>query len=124
MGRLRQDNLPKHLYRHPLNHAYYYKNPGMPKMANLGKDRTAAVQLAKVLNTRYRTQLERRAIRAEAAVDVDSPAFEAAVEAFVEKYIADYYLKQSTADLLRQRRKRLVRPIGDVQCVVVEARRS
>jgi integrase len=120
MGRRRHDELPKHLYLHSLNHSYYYKNPGMPRKANFGKDRTTAVQLAKVLNTKYRTQLEQRSIRLEAAIDVGSPPFEAAFEEFVEKYIRDYRLKQSTAALLQQRRKRLSKQIGNVQVATID----
>jgi len=120
MGRPRKDKLPKHLYRHPLNHAFYYQNPDMPRKANLGKDRAAAIQLAGVMNSRYRTRLEQQAIRLEAAIDIGSPPFGEALEAFVERYIADYRLKASTAALLRQRRKRLAKQIGDVQVAVVD----
>lgn len=120
MGRRRRDDLPKHLHLSTLNHAYYYKNPGMARKANLGKDRTTAIQMAKVLNTKYRTRLEQQAIRLEAAIDVGSPRFGTALEQFVERYIADYRLKPSTAALLHQRRKRLSKEIGDVQVATVE----
>jgi hypothetical protein len=52
---------------HPLNCAYYYKNPSMPAKANLGKDQEAAIRLAKSLNQRYRLRIEQRATRVEAA---------------------------------------------------------
>lgn len=120
MGRRRRDDLPKHLHLSTLNHVYYYKNPGMARKANLGKDRTTAIQMAKVLNTKYRTRLEQQAIRLEAAIDVGSPRFGTALEQFVERYIADYWLKPSTAALLHQRRKRLSKEIGDVQVATVE----
>ena len=120
MGRRRRDDLPKHLHLSTLNHAYYYKNPGMAKKANLGKDRTTAIQMAKVLNTKYRTRLEQQAIRLEAAIDVGSPRFENALEEFVEKYIIDYRLKPSTAALLHQRCKRLGKEIGHLQVAVIE----
>lgn len=48
----RKNALPKFLECHPLNRAYYYKNPGMATKANLGKDRAAAIRLAKSLNSR------------------------------------------------------------------------
>ncbi|MGH8195744.1 MAG: hypothetical protein ACREQ8_15290 [Woeseiaceae bacterium] len=120
MGRPRRDYLPKHLYLSTLNHAYYYKNPGMPRKANLGKDRSTAIQMARVLNTKFRTQLEQRAIRLEAAIDVGSPIFEGALKEFVERYITDYRLKQSTAALLRQRRNRLCNEIGDIQVATID----
>lgn len=120
MGRRRRDDLPKHLHLSTLNYAYYYKNPGMPRKANLGKDRTSAIEMAKVLNTKYRTRLEQQAMRLEAAIDVGSPRFDSALEQFVEKYIADYRLKPSTAALLNQRRKRLSKEIGNVQVATIE----
>ena len=76
--------------------------------------------MARVLNTKYRTQLEQRIIRLEAAIDLGSPPFATAFEQFVEKYIADYRLKQSTAALLHQRRKRLSKQIGDVQVATID----
>jgi hypothetical protein len=120
MGKRRRDELPKHLYLSTLNHAYYYKHPGMPRKANLGKDRATAIQMARVLNTKYRTHLEQRAIRQEAAIDLGSPPFATAFEQFVEKYIADYRLKQSTVALLHQRRKRLSKQIGTVQVATID----
>src|SRR5690606_2862908 len=120
MGRHRRDDLPKHLYLSTLNHAYYYKHPGMPRKANLGKDRATAIQMARILNSKYRTQLEQRTIRLEAAIDLGSPPFANAFEQFVEKYIADYRLKQSTAALLHQRRKRLSNQIGTIQVATID----
>lgn len=120
MGRHRRDDLPKHLYLSTLNYAYYYKHPGMPKKANLGKDRATAIQMAKILNTKYRTELEQRTMRLEAAIDLGSPRFATAFEQFVEKYIEDYRLKQSTAALLHQRRKRISKQIGDVQVAAID----
>ena len=120
MGRPRRDDLPKHLHLSTLNHAYYYKNPAMSRKANLGKDRTTAIQMATVLNTKHRTRLEQQAIRLEAAIDVGSPRFDDALEQFVDKYISDYRLKPSTAALLHQRRKRLSKEIGNVQVATVE----
>ena len=79
MGRRRQDDLPKHLYLHPPNRVYYYKHPGMSRKTNLGKDRTTAIQLANVLNTKYRTKREQEAMRLEAAIDVGSPLFDIAL---------------------------------------------
>jgi len=120
MGRPRHDELPKHLYLSKLNHAYYYKHPGMPRKANLGKDRATAIQMARVLNTKYRTRLEQRAIRLEATIDLGSPPFATAFQQFVEKYIADYRLKQSTAALLHQRRKRLGNQIGTIHVATID----
>lgn len=120
MGRRRRDDLPKHLYLNTLNRVYYYKNSGMARKANLGKDRTTAIQMARVLNTKYRTRLEQQAIRLEAAIDVGSPRFDSALEQFVKKYITDYRLKPSTAALLDQRRKRLSKEIGNVQVATIE----
>lgn len=120
MGRNRRDNLPRHLYLSTLNHAYYYKHPGMRRKANLGKDRLTAIQMARVLNSKYRTQLEQQTIRLEAAIDLGSPPFATAFEQFVDKYIADYRLKRSTAALLHQRRKRLSKEIGNVQVAAID----
>ena len=37
MARNGRRALPKYLELHPLNHVFYYKHPGMPRKANLGK---------------------------------------------------------------------------------------
>lgn len=115
MGRPRQNKLPKYLEFNSRTRSYYYKNPGMQTKASLGKDTKTAIELAKVLNSRYRIQVQERATRLEAAVDFGSPPFEDALTSFVEKYIVDYRIKASTAALLRQRRQRLTKQLGDVQ---------
>jgi hypothetical protein len=46
MTRRRKDGLPKYLECHPLNHAYYYKNPSMPTKAKLGKESRGIESLA------------------------------------------------------------------------------
>ena len=81
--------LPKYLELNPLNGSYYYKNPGMLRKANLGRDPEAALRLAKSLNSKYRIQLEQAAVRLEASVDFGSPAFSLAFPVFVDKYIQD-----------------------------------
>lgn len=78
MARARKDGLPKYLECHPLNHTYYYKNPGMPTKANLGRDRTAAIRLAKSLNSKYRIELEQQSARLEVSLDFGSALFETA----------------------------------------------
>jgi integrase len=120
MGRLSRNELPKYVEQHSVSGFYYYKNPSMARKANLGRDRLTAVRMAKVLNTKYRIQVEQKAIRLEAAVDLGSPRFDAALESFVEKYVADYRLKSSTAALLKQRQNRLSKQIGDVQVANVD----
>lgn len=120
MGRHSKHQLPKYLEQHSVSGFYYYKNPSMPRKANLGRDRATAVRMAGVLNTKYRIQIEQRTTRLEAAVDLGGPRFDAALELFIEKYIADYRLKSTTAALLRQRQKRLVRELGDVQVANIE----
>lgn len=115
MARTRKDGLPKYLECHSLNHAYYYKNPGMPTKANLGKDRTAAIQLARSLNSKYRIQVEQQSARLEVSLDFGSASFETAFDAFVSKYIDDYRLKSSTARLLRQRQQRLIEQLRGIQ---------
>lgn len=115
MARNRKDDLPKYLECHPLNHAYYYKNPSMPTKANLGKNRTAAIRLAESLNSRYRIQIEQQSARLEASLKFASESFEAAIDAFVSKYIDDYGLKSSTTRLVRQRQQRLVEQLHGIQ---------
>ena len=115
MARHRKNGLPKYLECHPLNHAYYYKNPSMPTKANLGRDRSTAIRLAKSLNSRYQIQLEQRSARLEASLNVDGASFETAIDAFVCKYIDDYRLKPSTARLLRQRQQRLTEQLQGIQ---------
>ena len=120
MGRQSRNELLKYVEQHSVSGFYYYKNPSMTRKANLGRDRLTAVRMAKVLNTKYRIQVEQRATRLEAAVDLGSPRFDAALESFVEKYIADYRLKSSTAALLKQRQNRLAKQIGDVQVANID----
>lgn len=120
MGRHGTHELPKYLEQHSASGFYYYKNPSMPRKANLGRDRATAVRMAGVLNTKYRIQIEQRTTRLEASVDLGSPRFDAALESFIEKYIADYRLKSTTAALLRQRQKRFVRELGDVQVASID----
>lgn len=115
MARSNKDGLPKYLECHPINHAYYYKNPGMATKANFGQDQTVAIRLARSLNSRYRLQIEQQAARVEAALDFGSVVFRAEFDAFVSKYIEDYRLKDSTARLLRQRQQRLNEQLGGIQ---------
>lgn len=120
MARHNKDRLPKYVEQHKASGLYYYKNPSMPRKANLGRDRVAAVQMAGVLNSKYRVQMEQRATRLEASVDLGSPRFDGALAAFIDKYIVDYRLKSTTAALLRQRQQRLIRDLGDVQVANIE----
>jgi hypothetical protein len=110
-----KDGLPTYLECHPINRAYYYKNPSMAAKANLGKDRTVAIRLAKSLNARYRLEIEQRAARIEAVLDFGSVPFRTAFDDFVSKYIDDYRLKSSTARRLRQRQQRLTDQLGEIQ---------
>ena len=112
--------LPKYLELNPLNGSYYYKNPGMLRKANLGRDPEAALRLAKSLNSKYRIQLEQAAVRLEASVDFGSPVFSLAFPVFVDKYIQDYRLKSSTAPRLRQRQRRLCGQIGVLQLPTID----
>lgn len=107
MARPRRNKLPKYLEFNSRTRSYYYRNPGMEKKAALGKDTGTAIELANVLNSKYPTRLE-------AALDFGSPRFEAAMAEYVHKYIVDYRIKPSTAALLRQRRDRLTKCLGDV----------
>ncbi|HWM27859.1 MAG TPA: hypothetical protein VNQ14_05340 [Woeseiaceae bacterium] len=120
MSRPRQNKLPKYLEFNTRTQSYYYKNPSMQRKASLGASSTSAIQIAKVLNSKYRIQVEQRATRLEAVVDYGSPRFDAALTAFVGKYITDYRLKSTTAALLRQRRQRLGRHLGDVQVAAID----
>lgn len=115
MARNRKDGLPRYLECHPLNHAFYYKNPSMPTKANLGRDRTVAIRLAESLNSKYRILLEQRSARLEASLNFAGASFETAIDAFVSKYIDDYCLKSSTARLLRQRQQRLTKQLHGIQ---------
>lgn len=115
MARIRKDGLPKYLECHPLNHAYYYKNPSMPTKANLGKDRSAAIRLARSLNSKYRIQIEQQSARLEISLDFGGACFETELDAFVSKYIDDYRLKSSTVRLLRQRQERLSGQLRGIQ---------
>lgn len=120
MARLNKNQLPKYLELHNVSQSYYYKNPGMPRKANLGRDRVTAVRMANLLNTEYRIQQEQETLRLEAAVDLGSPLFSTALDQFVEKYISDYRLKSSTAALLRQRRSRLAKQLGNIQVAKID----
>lgn len=120
MARPRQNKLPKYLEFNSRTRSYYYRNPGMEKKAPLGKDTKTAIELAKVLTSKYRIHLEQKTTRMEAALDFGSPRFEAALTAFVDKYIVDYRIKPSTAALLRQRRDRLSKRLGDIQVAALD----
>lgn len=41
MARQRRNALPKYLELNPHNHTFYYRHPGMPGKANLGKEERA-----------------------------------------------------------------------------------
>jgi hypothetical protein len=105
---------------HPLNQTFYYKNPSMPSKANFGTDEMAAVTLAHAQNAKYRIELEQKAFRLEATLDLRSPKFGAALQDFVGKYVRDYRLKSSTARRLLQRQQRLVDHLGGVQVAAVD----
>jgi len=120
MARKSRNDLPRYLELHPLNRAYYYKNPAMARKANLGKDRRAAIDLAKSLNAKYRLRLEQEAVRLEARVDHGGPTFARAFDEFLAKYIEDYRLKASTTQLLRQREKRLAADLGRLQVAAID----
>src|SRR5690606_6718598 len=87
---------------------------------NLGRDRLTAVRMANLLNSEYRIEQEQETIRLEAAIDLGSPLFNRALDEFVEKYITDYRLKSSTAALLRQRRSRLAKQLGNIQVAKID----
>jgi hypothetical protein len=112
--------LPKYLELHPLNHVFYYKHPGMPRKANLGKDSPTAIQLAQALNSKYRIEVEQKAVRLEATLDLRSPRFAIALREFVVKYIKDYRLKSSTARRLIQRQTRLIDHLGSLQVAAID----
>ena len=114
MARTRNNALPKYVELNPRNQTYYYKNPAMPENARLSKVELEAVRLASQLNARYRIQCEQEAARLEASVNLGSAGFSDAFGAFVEKYISDYSLKSSTAQLLHQRRQRLADALGKI----------
>ncbi len=119
MARQRKNSLPKYLELNPHNYTFYYRHPGMPGKANLGKDEQKAVRMAKALNSRYRIQCEQEAARLEVTLDVGGVSFAVAFAAFVEKYVADYRLKSSTAQLLRQRQARLADALGETQVPMI-----
>lgn len=120
MARPNKNQLPRYLELHTVSQSHYYKNPGMPRKANLGRDRLTAVRMANLLNTEYRIQQEQETMRLEAAVDLGSPLFSTALDEFVEKYFTDYRLKSSTSALLRQRRSRLAKQLGNVQVAKID----
>lgn len=115
MPRGNSNGLPRYLTLHRPNQTYYYKNPAMRRKANLGKDLDPAIRLASSLNRSYAIEHVRDIERVEAAIDVGAVPFGPAIEAFVDKYSADYRLKFSTRQRLAQRRDRLAMRIGDVQ---------
>ena len=120
MAKTRKNALPKYLELNPHNHTYYYNHPAMPRNANLGKVEQEAVRIASQLNARYRIQCEQQAARIEASVNLRSLSFSEAIDAFVERYIADYGLKASTARLLHQRCQRLTIALGKIQVPMVD----
>ncbi len=120
MARTRKNALPKYLECNPHNQTYYYKNPAMPRNANLGKVAQQAVRLASQLNARYRIQCEQEAARIETSVSLGSVRFSEVIKAFVEKYISDYSLKSNTARLLHQRCRRLTDALGNIQIPMVD----
>lgn len=122
MARPRRNGLPKYLEFNSRTRSYYYKNPNMPRKASLGQDDKTAIEFAKVLNSKFRLQIEQEATRLEAAVDFGSPCFDTALQDFVEKYIADYRLKSTTAALLRQRQQRLCRQLGGLQVATIDTK--
>jgi integrase len=119
VARQRKNALPKYLELNPHNRTFYYRHPGMPGKANLGKDVEGAVRMANALNSRYRIQCEQEAARIEASVDCGGATFANAFGAFTEKYIVDYRLKSSTAQLLRQRRRRLAERLGSIHVSMI-----
>lgn len=106
-------SLPRYLELHPLNRCYYYKNPAMARKANLGKDEDAATRIATRLNLQLDRERTRNEAVANASPSLEGQRFKPALDDFVEKYIHDYRLKSSTAAVLRQRRDRLNRHLGD-----------
>lgn len=120
MGRPRKNSLPKYLEFNSRTRSFYYKHPGMRRKASFGNNEQEAVDLACLLNSRYRIEREREAARTEAAVDLSSPQFDSAIAAFVDKYVTDYRLKPSTAVLLRQRQIRLSRTLAGVQVAALD----
>ncbi len=71
-------------------------------------------------------QFERERSRSDvltrASRSMDGVRFDAALSTFVEKYIHDYRLKSSTADLLRQRANRLNQQLGEVRLATIDTR--
>ena len=120
MARPRANKLPKYLEFNTRTRSYYYKNPKMANKARLGPDKERAVGLARRLNSRLQTQLEQESRRLEAIVDFESPYFDGEFERFVDKYIADFRLKISTAKLIRQRQKRLCHRLDGVQMAAID----
>jgi integrase len=119
MGNQKIDGLPRFLVFHKPNQTYYYKNPDMPRKANLGKVREEATRVAKALNHRYSIEAERQADRIEAAPDYGGQKFGPAFDRFVQQYAEGYRLKASTRQRLIQRRDRLKTRIGDVRLPAV-----
>lgn len=119
MARPRKDDLPAYLELNKRASTYYYRNPGMERKQNLGKDRKKAVELAEVLNADYRIELAEKASRLQASETRDGKSFEEAFCEFVEKYIVDYRLKVTTARLLKQRQERLVARLGKLPTNII-----
>lgn len=111
--------LPKYLELNSRNLTFYYRHPGMPGKANLGADQREAVRLANALNARYRIQCEQEAARIETSVAIGGANFAVTLAAFVDRYIVDYRLKSSTAQLLRQRQHRISEYLGTVQVPMI-----
>lgn len=120
MARRRNNTLPSYLEFSPLTECYYYRNPSMRSKANLGKERSEAVQTAQALNAQYRIKAEQSATKLYASLDLGAPRFADAMTEFVDKYIKDHHLKASTAKLLQQRRNRLIKELGEFQVPVID----
>jgi len=119
MARTRRNRLPKYVELNPHNCTYYYRNPAMLEKARLGKNEQEAVRGACALNARYRIQCEHEASRLDHSVNVGGVTFSDAFGAFTERYISDYSLKSSTAQLLRQRQRRLTEAFGATQVAMI-----
>lgn len=120
MARPKLSSLPRFLNFHPPNQTYYYKNPGMVRKANLGKEREQAVQTAVTLNKRYAIETAQAARRLEFTADLGGCDFGSAFAAFVGKYCDDYRLKASTRQRLMQRSTRLASRLTDIQLGLVD----
>jgi integrase len=122
VGGANTNSLPRYLSFHPLNRTYYYKNPGMARKANLGRDKAEAVRVVSTLNRLLAIEAERNAERLDAVIDFGAQKFGAAFEAFIEKCSNGYRLNSSTRRLLAQRRDRLASRIDDLQLPGISTR--